>query len=454
MPFLLYWGYNRNMDKRFIGKKFTIMGMDAKGRGLKDARFLLQHGALVIGTDLKKAEDLPEALALAREFKNLTLVLGEHRLEDFRGRDYVIRAALAPIDSPFLAEARKNDIPVVSDETLFLQMAPNVRTIGITGTRGKTTVTYMIYEILKAANNTQGGLVYLGGNVQNTAMLPLLDVIKDGDFVVMELDSWKLQSFAENRISLDIAVFTTFYRDHMNYYKDSMEDYWNDKSAIFAGQTDDDILVLGPQVAEIMEEKDISRKYLLARELPADWHLKVLGEHNRQNAALALYVARSLGIEDNISRVALEDFIGVPGRLQYLGEKNGIKYFNDTTATSPEGVIAALRALSDYSGKIILIGGGSDKGFEYGDYAEVVKKSVKALILFSGAASDKILQILGDNKLVSGQNITGMSEAFSLAQSIAKSGDVIILSPGAASFGVFKNEYDRGDQFVRLYKLL
>ncbi|MBI3632705.1 MAG: UDP-N-acetylmuramoyl-L-alanine--D-glutamate ligase [Candidatus Vogelbacteria bacterium] len=443
------------MDKRFGGKKFTIMGMDANGRGLKDARFLLQHGALVLGTDLKKAEELPEAIALVKEFPDLTLVLGEHRLEDFKNQDYIMRAALAPINSPYLALARDNGIPVVSDETLFLRMAPGIRTIGITGTRGKTTVTYMIYEILKSSSSDSvKQSVFLGGNVQGTAMLPLLDIVKDGDTVVMELDSWKLQSFAENNISLDVAVFTTFYRDHMNYYKDSMEDYWNDKSAIFASQSEDDVLILSPQVAEIMEEKDISREYLLAKEFPKDWRLKLLGEHNRQNAALALYVARSLGISDEISRKVLENFNGVPGRLEYLGEKNGIKYFNDTTATSPEGVIAALHALSGYKSKIILMGGGADKSFEYTTYAEEIKKNVKALVLFKGGASDKVLALLSDSTIIAGKNITSMAEAFALAQSIAKTGDVIILSPGAASFGIFKNEYDRGDQFTRLFKLL
>ncbi|MBI5140245.1 MAG: UDP-N-acetylmuramoyl-L-alanine--D-glutamate ligase [Candidatus Vogelbacteria bacterium] len=453
------------MDDSFLGKRFTIMGMDGGGRGLKDARFLLLHGVEVIGTDLRKAEEFPEAVALAKQHKNLRLVFGEHRLTDFQNRDFIIRAAKTPIDSPYLAEARKNNIPVVSDETLFLTYAPQVLTVGVTGTRGKTTVTYMIHEILKIASGTQVGTVcrvYLGGNVQDTAMLPLLDKIKDGDYLVMELDSWKLQSFAENKISPNIAVFTTFYRDHMDYYNGDMDRYWLDKSAIFVNQKKGDRLIVSSQVKNYRSPCLIGRQAISTvspmvvgtEYLPIDWKLKILGDHNRLNAGLALAMARSLDIPDEISRKALESFNGVPGRLEYLGEKNGVKYFNDTASTSPEGTIAGLNALKDYRGKIILIGGGSDKGFEYGKYADEVKQYVRSLILFRGSASDKILKILGDDGVVVDKNIGSMSEAFSLAQSVAGSGDVILLSPGAASFGIFKNEYDRGAQFNRRLNLL
>lgn len=444
------------MPDSFRGKKFTVMGLDGCGRGLKDARFLLEHGAEVLGTDLKEESDLPEAVSLAREFKNFSLALGGHRLEDFRGKDFIIRAALAPIDSPYLAEARKNNVPVVSDETLFLLGAPTIKAIGITGTRGKTTVTHMIHEILKACDKR----VFLGGNIENTALLPFLDKAQDGDYVVMELDSWKLQSFAENKISPSIAVFTTFYRDHMNYYKDNMDAYWRDKSAIFANQDDDDVLILGSQVAKIFKNKRLEKKHINLEALPPSWELKILGEHNRENAAMALAAARAVDIPDEISKEVLENFAGVPGRLEFLGEKSGIKYFNDTTATSPEGVIAAFDALEKYKRRIILIGGGADKNLEYKNLAETIPQFIKGLILFKGSASDKMLKelriisqesVLVDPRFLIHNSVTSMQEAFGLALSMAKEGDIILLSPGAASFGVFKNEYDRGNQFNELF---
>mgnify|MGYP001566363735 FL=1 len=113
-----------NIKNYFRGKKITVMGLDSKGRGLQDAKYLAEKDAEVVGTDLKKAEELSDAVSLAKQYKNLHLVLGEHRLGDFRNRDFIIRAALAPLDSPYLAEARKNNIPIVSDETLFLMYAP------------------------------------------------------------------------------------------------------------------------------------------------------------------------------------------------------------------------------------------------------------------------------------------------------------------------------------------
>ncbi len=438
------------MDERFRGKKFTVMGLDANGRGFQDAKYLVKKGAEVIGTDLRNADQLPEAVALAREFSNLRLVLGQHRLEDFSDRDFVIRAALAPLDSPYLAEARKNNIPVVSDETLFLMNAPKLTTIGITGTRGKTTVTYMIYEILKAS----GRRVFLGGNVQGVSLLPLLDEVQNGDIVVMELDSWKLQSFAEVGISPHVAVFTTFFPDHLNYYKGDVVSYFADKTAIYKNQKAEDVLISSRQVAvQIETHGGYNSRLVVADKISADWQLKILGEHNRENAGLALEAVRQLAISDEISRHVLEEFEGVSGRLQYLGSKNGVDFYNDTTATSPEGVMAALSSLNKPS-KIVLLAGGADKSLDYKQLVREFDKNLKALVLFKGAASDKILTELREInfKFLIRDSIGSMQEAVDIARKFAEAGDIILLSPGAASFGVFKNEYDRGDQFIELFK--
>ncbi len=463
--------------KTFKGKRVTIMGLDAAGRGIQDARFLLEQGAEVIATDLKTSEQLPEAVALAQEFPHLTLHLGGHSLADFADRDFVIRAALAPLDSPYLAHARAHHVPVVSDETLFLRYAPEVLTIGVTGTRGKTTVTHLINEVLTVA----GRRVYLGGNVQGRSLLPLLTTVQSGDVILMELDSWKLQSFAEDKRSPHIAVFTTFFPDHLNYYKGDLEKYFQDKASIFYNQEPGHSLVVTEQVAAELRTRGVARKpdvVVRAADIPSDWTLQLLGAHNRENAALALAVARQLGIFDVVTREAFADFAGVPGRLELAHTIEGVLYYNDTTATSPEGVLAALSAFADHKGKIILIGGGADKDLDYHTYAATVPNYVKALILFRGGASDKILTALGvaiesdctktgpeallpdalgskasrfrtvcqNFPIVS--DVTSMQEALTQARSFAVRGEIVLLSPGAASFGVFKNEYDRGDQFV------
>ena len=442
------------MRQNFKDKRFTVMGLDADGRGLRDARYLLENGAEVIGTDLRQSVDLSEAVELAEIFSNFKLVLGEHRLKDFTDRDFIIRAALAPLDSSYLAHARAYGVPVVSDETLFLLNAPKIKTIGVTGTRGKTTVTHLMREILKAAKRR----ACIGGNVQGTALLPLLATVREGDTIVMELDSWKLQSFAENKISPEIAIFTTFFPDHLNYYKGDRERYWEDKTAIFKNQKAKDILIVSQQVADLMKKLNAETstgKIIVAPKIPSDWQLKLLGEHNRDNASLALAAARVLGIRDEVSKGAIANFGGVPGRLEHLGNKGGVDYYNDTAATSPEGVMVALAALNR-PGRIILLAGGADKGLDFGELVSLFGKNLKALVLFRGDASDKILRELETKNEKFGiiSDIGSMEAAFKVAREIAKRGDTVLLSPGAASFGIFKNEYDRGDQFRKLVKTI
>ncbi len=204
-----------SIKEQFKGKKVTIMGLGLLGKGIGDARFLAECGADVLVTDLKTKEQLAAALEELKDYKNITYVLGEHRLEDFRDRDFVIKGGGAPLDSIYIAEARKHKIPVEMDASLFAKHT-EATIVGITGTRGKSTTTQAIYEILKTYYKK--GTVFLGGNVRGTATLPLLLEAKKGDVVVMELDSWQLQGFGEAQIAPHISVFTNFLPDHLNYY--------------------------------------------------------------------------------------------------------------------------------------------------------------------------------------------------------------------------------------------
>jgi len=455
-----------NYKTFFKNKKITIVGLGLLGRGIGVVKFLAKNGADLIVTDLKTKEQLSSSLKKLAVFKNIKYVLGEHRLEDFRNRDMVIKAAGVPLDSPFIAEAKKNKIPIEMDASLFAKLAPTgVKIIGVTGTRGKSMVTHLLYEILK--ENFGSSKVHLGGNVRGIATLPLLKKVKPGDFVVMELDSWQLQGFGESRLSPSVALFTTFLSDHQNYYKNSMEQYFADKANIYRWQAKDDILLARPQVATEIKEKDkvgIKGRFKVIKksDLPANWKHNLLGEHNLENIALALSAARELGALDKVSKKAIAAFPGLPGRLEFIKEKGGIKYYNDTNATTPDAVLVALAALKKYKGKIILLGGGADKNLDYATYAKAVRQNVKALALFRGTATDKILEVLWSRSVL-GRSRTDLDqnkvevfdnirEAFAWAKAQAKRGDIILLSPGAASFGVFKNEYDRGDQFNKLVK--
>lgn len=430
----------------FRGKQITVMGLGLLGRGVGDARYLAECGAELVVTDLKTREQLAESVKQLESFSNIRFVLGEHRLEDFNNRDMVLKVAGVPIDSPYIAEARKNGIPVRMSADLFAEIS-GVPCIGVTGTRGKSTVAHMAHAILKE----DGKKALLGGNVRGVSTLALLREVTLERVAVLELDSWQLQGWGEARMSPHIAVFTTLYPDHLNYYRGDMGAYLADKANIFLNQKEEDTLVLGGQCASTILEKygdKIKAGIVVADEskLPGAWTLRIPGMHNRYDAALALAAARASGIPDEVSRRALESFTGVSGRLELVAEKGWVKIYNDTTATTPEATLAALAALDP--SRIVLIMGGADKGLDM-DALLAKLPELKRVILLAGSGTDRIKCQLPEASVYE-----SIAEAFAAARSAAAPGDAILLSPAFASFGMFKNEYDRGDQFNTLVKEL
>jgi UDP-N-acetylmuramoylalanine--D-glutamate ligase len=440
----------------FRGKKVTLMGLGLLGRGVGDAKYLAECGAELIVTDLKSKEQLADSLAQLASFPNITYVLGEHRLEDFQNRDLIVKAAGVPLDSMYIAQAKKNEIPVRMSADLFMEYA-GIESIGITGTRGKSTVTHMIAGILEQA----GEKVLLGGNERGVSTLALLNEVHpaSGGVAVLELDSWQCQGLGEANLSPHIAVFTTLYPDHQNYYKNDPAAYLADKANIFLYQSPDDTLVAGAQCAPMLIQafgEHIVSNMRIADEskLPADWQLQIPGEHNRYNAALALAAARAYGIPDEVSKTALESFKGVPGRLELIRELGGVKFYNDTNATTPEATLAALHALSENVGRstshILLILGGADKGLDMTRLLAEIPAHTKKLILLAGSGTDRIKEVLPEDTEV----CENLSDAVAVAGRGAEPGDIILLSPAFASFGMFKNEYDRGDQFNAIVQAL
>ena len=428
----------------FRDKNITLMRIGLLGRGVKDAAYLAECGANVLVVDDAPQEVMQPSVDALKDYPNISFKFGPYDLADFRDCDMVLKGAGTPLESPEIAEAKKHGIPVRMSADLFMELS-GVRTIGITGTRGKSTTTHMLASILEAA----GEKVLLGGNVRGVSTLALLPEATPEHVAVLELDSWQCQGLGEAALSPSIAVFTTFFDDHLNYYKNDPAQYLADKSNIFLYQNPDDTLVIGSQCAPTLIEaygEYILGNVTIAGEdtLPAEWTLAIPGKHNRYDAGIALAAARAFGIDDSISRRVLEAFQGVPGRLERIAEKDGITVYNDTTATTPEATLAALSALDP--SRTVLIMGGADKGLDMGALLAKLP-SVKHIALLAGTGTERIRAELPQAPV-----FTTLGEAVTDAFSYAVPGDSVLLSPAFASFGMFKNEFDRGDQFTALVK--
>ncbi len=426
----------------FRGKTVTLMGLGLLGRGVGDAAFLAKHCEKVFVTDQKSGNELRPSVDALKEYKNIEFFLGGHDEKIFSGVDFIIKGAGVRLDNPYIAHAQQNNIPVYMSTALFVRFAP-VKTIGVTGTRGKTTTVHMIADILKRA----GKKVLMGGNIRGVSTLSLLAGADLFDVAVLELDSWQLQGFDSLKISPNIAVFTTFYPDHMNYYDGNMDQYLKDKTAIFRHQKPGDTFVTTEDVAKIAGKERTPSKRIIVQPLPSSFALKAPGTHNLLNAACAQAAAKACGIDARTIDAALHDFESVEGRLQFIGTWKDRNIYNDNNATTQEATLAALSSFPASS--IVLIFGGSDKGLPIDRLVTYIRANNVRCVLLKGTGSDRVLKELPGLGVAS-----SMHEAVSLAAKASKPGDNIILSPAFASFGMFTNEYDRNDQFLHEIKQL
>ncbi len=444
-------GYSEEMhgfETAFKGKKITMLGLGLLGRGVGDAEFLASCGAILTVTDRKSEAELASSLEKLRQYPNITFHLGGHRTEDFTSADMVIKAAGVRIDSSEVAAAKKAGVPVAMSTALFAKyaMEGGARIVGVTGTRGKSTISHMIFHCLKAA----GKKAFLGGNVRGVSTLSQLPHIEKGDIAVLELDSWQLQGFGDLEISPHVAVFSNLMPDHQNYYR-NMDEYFADKANIFKYQNSGDTLIIGESVKDRVRSTRPPVEPTVPGDLPKDWRIRVPGSHNRHNASLAASALLALGLTAQQIQMGLESFDGVEGRLQLVAEKSGVRIYNDNNATTPEATIAALRALGTDARNIVLIAGGADKGLPLDELAHEVRKTCKAVFLLEGTGT-----VFLKEKLPEAPVLHSLEDAVQSAFGAAEPGDTVLFSPAFASFGPppggFKNEYDRNDQFISLVK--
>ncbi|MFH0779504.1 MAG: UDP-N-acetylmuramoyl-L-alanine--D-glutamate ligase [Parcubacteria group bacterium] len=432
----------------FKNKKILILGLGLLGRGIKDAIFFAEAGAEVTVTDMKNEVQLQDAIARLKKYP-IKYSLGGHKNEDILNADLIIRNAGVPRSSPFLKLAADKKIPVEMDESLFARYCP-CPIVGVTGTRGKSTTTVLIGKILKN-RETAKRKIYVSGNLQGEATLPLIGKVRKEDIVVLELSSWQLQGFAADKISPRVAVFTNVFPDHLNSYAD-LEEYIADKKYIFQFQKKSDWCVLNAEnsATKKMARKIRSRVVLFSKnDIPENWHLKLKGEHNRENAAAAKAVGRIFKVPEDAIRKTISEFAGLEHRLEFVKKINSVAFVNDTTSTTP---VAGEKALDSIEGPVIISAGGATKNLDLGGFAKAIAEKAKAVVLLEGTATDELEEKIrnsGGGKLLVGR-FGNFQEAIERAYRLSLPGDTVLLSPGCASFGMFANEFDRGEQFKKI----
>ena len=457
------------------GKKITVMGLGLHGGGIGTVRFLSEAGAQVTVTDLKTKEELAPSLEKIKDLKNVTCVFSQHRPENFTNTDMVIKTPPAPWSNKHIKLALEKKIPVEIDSSLFFKLCKNP-IIGVTGTKGKTTTASLIYEILKLAGKNP---VKVG--IGQTSVLDKLKSIKKDSVVVFELSSWRLSALGRSKMSPQVAVITNIFPDHLNYYK-SMDSYVADKKNIFLYQKKEDTCVINndneiikkfesevkAQLIRFSKNKILEGKSVYLengiiyfnngideKKVIEIEKVKLRGKHNVENIMAAVAAAKAVGVKIETIQKAIEEFSGVAHRLETVRELKGVKYVNDTAATTPE---AAISALNSFSEPIILICGGSDKNLNMEELGKEICSKAKGVVFLKGQATDKIINGMKKfDACFDVENlkiVESMDKAVELAKSVSQEGDIILLSPGSASFGLFLNEFDRGDKFKQAVEKL
>lgn len=447
--------------KDFKGKKITIMGLGLNRGGLGAALFFAKLGAKVLVTDIKKKQDLEESI---KKLKDLPIeyVLGQHRPEDFKNTDMVIKNPAVSSNSKYLEIARENKVPIYSDIGIFLKLCKSP-IIAITGTKGKSTTSSMLYQMLKKQYEN----VILAGNIRISVLLELKK-IKKNSLVVLELSSWQLEDLGKIKFKPHVAVITNIFSDHLDKHK-NFKDYVKAKKNIYKHQDKNDFLILNRdnktcrKLAKKTKSKVIffstksdkakgaqligknivfgpKKEFICTKE-----NINPRGKHNLSNALAAMTVSKIYNVKTRDIKRIIKTFTGLKGRLEFIVEFNSIKFYNDTCATQPDATIVALKV---FKKPLILIAGGADKRLEFRGLGKWILKKVKILILLPGDGSDKIKRIvkkLDDKYLV--YEVKNMFQAVELATQKALPKDVVLLSPACASFSGFKHEFHRGDEF-------
>lgn len=472
---------------KFIGnKKVLVVGLGILGGGVSTCLWLLKHKANLTITDLKQKKDLEKSLKrLKRYSSKIRLVLGKHNKNDFKNNDIIVINQGVPVkNNPYLKIANQANKLIENEMSLFFRFNKNP-VIAVTGSWGKTTTTNWIGHLLCGKYND----VVAGGNTPNNPVLSFLDKLKINNPIVLELPSCSLELVKLKYKAPKIAIITNLYRNHLNRHG-NMKDYARAKSHIFQNQKNTDYLILNydnewtkffvflkPQSSvyfishnplpkgkngisykknKVYFQKNQKKKLIFN----VSKFAKYWGEHNLDNLMISILAAKLFGLTFNQIKKQIASLSQIKFRQEIIFENKRLLIINDSSATSPDATLAALKRFKQQrNSNLILITGGTDKNLEYNKLAKRIKKDIlpENLVILNGSASKKLVKELNKIKYSNKYFVfESLKECFyySLYQRKQKKKNLILFSPAATSFEKFKNEYDRAERFNKLVKKL
>ncbi|MBN1122275.1 MAG: UDP-N-acetylmuramoyl-L-alanine--D-glutamate ligase [Anaerolineae bacterium] len=461
------------MDDPLSGKRVAIIGLARQGTAL--ARWLCENGAQVVVSDMRTEDQLAEPMAELADY-SITYILGDHPDYLLNRVDLVCLSGGVPLDAPIVQEAVKRDIPLSNDAQLFLDRCP-CHVIGITGSAGKTTTTSLVGKMCEAA----GKLPWVGGNIGNP-LITDLPFIQPNDIVVMELSSFQLEIMST---SPHVAAILNITPNHLDRHK-SMIEYIEAKAQIIENQFAGDVAVLNrddPHTYEMaVQGRVVDDLSLFSAQFPVDvgaWlvgdrllcrpqftipmdcvctinEIPLRGHHNVVNVLAASAIAGAAGVPVEAMREAVLAFKSVPHRLEEVGKWQGVTFINDSIATAPERVLAALEAYEGES--LVLLLGGRDKKLPWDALAQRAVVQCHYVITFGEAGLMIAEQIAKARKAARAETrleqVGTLDDAVDLAVHAANEGDIVLLSPGCTSYDAYRDFEERGEAFRKMVRKL
>ncbi|MCR1850138.1 UDP-N-acetylmuramoyl-L-alanine--D-glutamate ligase [Paeniclostridium sordellii] len=439
----------------------TVLLVGLAKTGVSTIKKLDKLGAKIIVNDIKSKDQLKDIIKQIENLDSVEYILGHH-LEDISNIDLTIVSPGVPLDLPFIKKLQSENINIIGEVELAYKLSKNPTFVGITGTNGKTTTTSLVGEIFKKASKDS----YIVGNIGNP-VIDTVDLTDENSFLITELSSFQLESIEDFKPRVSTIINIT--EDHLNRHH-TMENYINAKANIFKNQDASDFCILNYDdeiVRELGNKTNAKVLYFSQKEKVSqgaflddnnnivikvnDKEIKLLnkdelslpGNHNLENCMAAILMSYVLGIDLEIIKDTLKTFKSVEHRLEFVTDKDGIMFVNDSKGTNPDSTI---KAITSYDKPIVLIAGGKDKQSDFTEMISYATKNVKALVLL-GETADKIEQtakLQGMNNIF---RVSDMKEAVKTAYKLAQSGDVVLLSPACASWDMYPNFEVRGLDF-------